>query len=70
MAENWIVPGRFADIDVLYMFEALAELTAHVSSYDDGDVQLDELLLMNASVREKLHEIEKKVSIPRVYLSA
>lgn len=68
MAGKWIVPGRFDDVAVLYLFEALTELVARVYGFEEGDVQLDELILVAAGAKEKLSEIEDKVSIPRIYL--
>ena len=70
MAGKWIVPGRFDDFDVLYLFEALTELVARVDGFEEGDVQLDELILVAAGAKEKLAEIEDKVSVPRIYLDA
>jgi hypothetical protein len=70
MDGKWIVPGRFEDFDVLYLFEALTELVARVDGFEEGDVPLDELILVASDVKEKLAEIEGKVSIPRVYLDS
>ena len=70
MAGKWIVPGRFDDFDVLYLFEVLTELVARVDGFEEGDVQLNELILVAAGAKEKLAEIEDKVSVPSIYLDA
>ena len=63
MADKYIIPSRFTDEDILYMFESLMEVTAMIDLYQTGDTELAEIESISDSIRDKLNDIGGRVSI-------
>lgn len=70
MDEKWIVPSRFKDEDILFMFEALQEFVAMVNHFERGDTEFDQMMKFSHEANQKLTEIAERASVKRLNRSA